>query len=124
MSHIDDLKRIDYEKHDAVIFDDMSFKHWPVTSCIHLLDCEQDRTINIRYGNVVLRAGFPRVFISNNPIWPPFEEALARRMALAEVTVDMRDGGDESNPQVVNTLAPTIDAWLVGGAMSGFVFRD
>lgn len=62
--HIDDLKSI-HTKHDGVIFDDMSFKHYPRTTCIHLLDLDYTSSIHVRYGTAKLRAGLPRIFTSN-----------------------------------------------------------
>lgn len=64
VSHIDDLKRITKET-DGIVFDDLSFKHYPRTTCIHLLDMEHTRSIHIRYGTAELRAGLPRIFTSN-----------------------------------------------------------
>nr|QKN88904.1 MAG: replication-associated protein [Cressdnaviricota sp.] len=64
VSHIDDLKKIQ-ETSDGIVFDDMSFAHWPRTSCIHLLDLEHTRTINVRYGTISLPARMPRFFCTN-----------------------------------------------------------
>lgn len=64
VSHIDDLKRLK-EGADGIIFDDMCFKHWPRSSCIHLLDLEHPRTINVKYGTVTIPAKMRRIFTSN-----------------------------------------------------------
>lgn len=88
--HIDALKKLDYERHDGVVFDDMSFKHWPRESCLHLLDLARDSDINCRYCCATLRAGFPRIFTSNVWIWPTGDEATLRRMQYIEVKNDIR----------------------------------
>ena len=72
-SHIDDLKKLTPD-HDGVVFDDMSFKHWPVESVIHLLDREFNRSLNVRYGTVFIRAGLPKIFTHNTKN-PFYEEA-------------------------------------------------
>jgi len=68
VSHIDDLKEFNPLEHDGLVFDDMSFGHWPVTSCIHIIDMEYDRTINCRYNVGYIPAKFPRIFTSNLPL--------------------------------------------------------
>ncbi|QMW68727.1 replication-associated protein [Crucivirus-245] len=72
-SHVDDLKRLGPDN-DGIIFDDMSFKHWPVEAIIHLLDREFGRSINVRYGTVQIRAGIPKIF-THNTRNPFYEEA-------------------------------------------------
>nr|QJI53675.1 MAG: replication-associated protein [Cressdnaviricota sp.] len=62
--HIDDAKKISAET-DGLVFDDMSFKHWPRTSCIHILDLEHDAPLPTRYATTTIRAGLPRFFTSN-----------------------------------------------------------
>lgn len=62
--HIDDAKGITDET-DGVVFDDMSFTHWPRTSCIHILDLEHDSPLPTRYATTTLRRGLHRIFTSN-----------------------------------------------------------
>ena len=66
VSHIEDLKQFSPEN-DGIVFDDMSFKHWPIESVVHLLDMEFDRSINVRYGTVTIPAHTPRMFTHNTP---------------------------------------------------------
>lgn len=89
VSHIDDLKEFNPLEHDGLVFDDMSFGHWPVTSCIHIIDMEYDRTINCRYQVGFIPSGFPRFFTSNLPLMKVFNyddaneeqcNALSRRV--------------------------------------------
>jgi len=69
-SHIDNLRLLSPDN-DGIIFDDMSFKHWPVESVIHLVDKEFIRTINVRYGTVTIPAGIQKIFTHNtdNPFY-------------------------------------------------------
>lgn len=78
VSHIDDLKKVTIEV-KCVIFDDMDFTHWPRTSQIHLVDSDNARTINVRYGTVHLPAGLQKIFTANSR---PFliDEAIERRL--------------------------------------------
>lgn len=90
-SHIDKLKTLSPDN-DAIIFDDMSFKHWPKEAIIHLLDYELDREINVRYGTVSIPAKIPKVFTHNTP--NPFyddeidedqKQAIERRLSRFHV---------------------------------------
>ncbi len=90
-SHIDTLKSL-CKDHDGVIFDDMSFKHWPVESVIHLVDTEFSRTINVRYGTVTIPANTRKIFTHNtsNPFYgdttdPTQSTAIDRRISLVHV---------------------------------------
>jgi len=69
-SHIDKLKTLTPD-HDGIVFDDMSFDHWPPESVIHLLDIEVEREIHIRYGTVTIPAYVPKIFTTNklNPFY-------------------------------------------------------
>lgn len=64
-SHTDKLKSFDPSTHDAIIFDDCSFGHWPRESVIHLFDVEEERDINVKNSMVTIPAGTPRVFTTN-----------------------------------------------------------
>ncbi|AWY06809.1 MAG: putative viral replication protein [Cressdnaviricota sp.] len=64
--HIDDAKRITRGT-DGVVFDDMSFTHWPRVTCIHILDLEHDCPLPTRYATTILPRKLPRIFTSNEP---------------------------------------------------------
>lgn len=66
----DDLKKL-HPDHDGVVFDDMSFKHQPITSVIHMLDLDCERSIWARYGNATMPANLRRIFTFNgeNPFY-------------------------------------------------------
>lgn len=72
VSHMDDLKKL--EHHDGIVFDDMTFRHFPPQSCIHLTDLELPRSINVKYGTVQIRALLPRFFTSNRDFREVFSE--------------------------------------------------
>lgn len=79
--HIDDLKCFDVDVHDGIIFDDMDFHHWPATSVIHLLDMEEDSSINVKHGTAIIPSGTLRIFTCN--AFPfPIHEAIQRRIKV------------------------------------------
>lgn len=92
ISHIDDLKNL-RPHHNGLVFDDMSFQHWPPQSCIHLLDLELPRSINVKYGTVTIPSLLPRIFTSNKTLREIFSlqcqevewSAIERRCYLLEV---------------------------------------
>lgn len=87
-SHIDDLKNFNPEENDGIVFDDMSFSHWPMSGCIHILDLEDDRSINCRHTCGVIPAWTKRIFTTNKELYDLFafptneheEKALSRRI--------------------------------------------
>lgn len=81
VSHIESLKQYDPTRHKSIIFDDMSFKHWPRENQIHIADSYDPREIHGRYTNVILPANLQKIFTCNEY---PFEEdaAIARRIKL------------------------------------------
>jgi len=100
VSHIDDLKRFQPLEHDGLVFDDMSFSHWPVGSCIHLLDMEDDRSINCRHLCGYIPAWTRRIFTSNKALHDVFnvkdaneqeECAIFRRFFHMHVTKKLFD---------------------------------
>lgn len=88
ISHSDGLKALRPD-HDAIIFDDMSFSHWPRTSAIHLTDLECDRQLNVKFGCVTVPARLPRIITSNSS-WDelfPVDEpgAIKRRCKVVDL---------------------------------------
>jgi len=92
VSHIDKLKTLTPD-HDGIVFDDMSFTHWPAESVIHLLDFECEREIHVRYGTVTIPANIRKIFTHNKK--NPFYEfdcadeqkvAIERRYNRVEIT--------------------------------------
>lgn len=66
--HVDKLKELDTGYHDGIVFDDMSFAHWPRESVIALFDLEEDADINVKCSMVTIPAGFPRIFTTNRSL--------------------------------------------------------
>lgn len=62
---IDDLKGLT-SQFDGIVFDDMSFKHWPAESVIHLLDWDNPSSIRCRNVNAKIPAKMPRIFTHND----------------------------------------------------------
>lgn len=89
VSHIDQLKNFQPNRHKSIIFDDMEFKHWPPGNQIHLLDWDQPRAIHVRYGTVTLPAHTIKVFTAN--VFPFHSdnqqqmEAITRRLRQINV---------------------------------------
>lgn len=92
-SHIDQLKTFCFMEHDGIVFDDMSFSHWPPSGCIHLCDTEYDRYINCRHSTGFLPKNYPRIFTTNLGFQSLFSEkcndeqwkALERRCVIIEI---------------------------------------
>lgn len=90
ISHIDQLKQFKAGIHDGIIFDDMSFKHWPRQAQIHILDIENPRGINVKHSVVTIPAGTPRIFTSNDIIFDIHDTAIKRRISYFKVPHDLR----------------------------------
>jgi len=86
--HPDILKEYRPRTFDAIIFDDYSFNHWPISSVIFLLDCKDVSHIHVRYSVVTLQPAdednCPRIFIHNlrNPFYS--EETPEEQKAAVE----------------------------------------
>lgn len=78
VSHIEDLKQL-RKCHKAIIFDDISFTHWPRESQIHLVDRYDLRSIHIRYGRVTIPPGIAKVVTANNDPVDLGDNAIERR---------------------------------------------
>lgn len=82
ISHIDDLKQTDLRKLKSIIFDDMTFTHWPRTSQIHLVDQHFDRSINARYSNITIPKNTQKIFTSNEEPLLLSDQAIKRRVHI------------------------------------------
>lgn len=71
VTHIDRLKDFQQYTHDGIIFDDMSFRHMPPETVIHLLETDNEASIHVRYGVAYLPPGIVKVFTHNtsNPFY-------------------------------------------------------
>lgn len=110
VSHIDQLKGLS-DTHDGIIFDDMNFSKWDYEKQIHILDVRNDRGIDVKFGHVVIKAGTPRIFTSNIPIFSN-EPAIKRRIRYIDIKEDLRLLADDySSDSSANSLEPPIDAF-------------
>lgn len=64
--HIDALKEYRTGKYVGIIFDDMSFKHWPREAQIHLVDTENVSQINVKHSIAIIPEGTPRIICHNS----------------------------------------------------------
>lgn len=91
--HMDQLKAMPRDC-PGVVFDDMSFLHWPRDAVIHLLDLEVDSGINVKHGCVVIPKGMPRIFTHNydrDGVFPSDPAgAIDRRLFVVHVENDLR----------------------------------
>lgn len=81
-THIDDLKKFKKFEHDAIIFDDVSFRHYPAETVIHLLETDNEASIHVRYGVAHIPARVVKVFIHNTPN-PFYDEKTIESHQLA-----------------------------------------
>lgn len=85
VSQRDDFRNFVPGEHDGIVLDDMSFREWSRTECIHLLDWDEDRTINCRYTNATIPAKTRKIITSNLSwfnVFPDDEsKAIVRRIS-------------------------------------------
>jgi len=121
VSHMEDLKRFMPSLHDGIVFDDMDFRTLTPAACIHLLDWEMPRTLNVKHGSVTIPARTRKVFTSNLPFgscMPPCEpehfQALMRRVQIIQVTEPLfKKHGDilEESVLTMGDADPAEDHW-------------
>jgi len=85
VTHIDTLKQFNKHYHKSIIFDDMSFSHWPRETQIAIVDKEQPRAIHIRYGVAEIPAGIPKYFTANRFPFQPNDGAIERRIRVITI---------------------------------------
>lgn len=88
ISRLEDLKKLT-PSHDLLVFDDYSFAGMSLEDCIHLVDTELPRCINVKHGSVTIPSMMPRIFTTNKTfveLFPPdVHGALARRIKVISV---------------------------------------
>lgn len=85
VTHIDELKAFKNGYHKSILFDDVSFKHYPVQSQIHLVDFFDSRSIHVRYGTAYIPAGTIKFFTCNEDPLDLTHPAIARRCKTVRV---------------------------------------
>lgn len=86
-----DLCKID-ERTDGIVFDDMQFSDWKTVNILHLVDCYEPRTVNVKYSAAEILRFLPRIFCTNDLslIFPcnmllTTREAIERRCKIYDV---------------------------------------
>lgn len=100
--HVDKLRAYASGEYDGIIFDDMSFKHWPRDAQIHLTDVGDESHINIKHGMAELPAGTPRIITTNLPpdqVVLIDDPAIRRRVQVFHVTKSLVRGAPCSTEQ-------------------------
>lgn len=82
VSHIDDLRQFKPLWHKSILFDDVSFAHYPTQAQIHLVDHFDTRSIHIRYGTATIPAGTTKVFTCNEDPVNLSHPAISRRCQI------------------------------------------
>lgn len=85
VSHVDQLKSFDPSENGGIIFDDMSFLHWPQDAQIHLVDYDDSRAINVRYVYATIPEQTKKIFTSNKypyEIFNTLHDAIKRRVQI------------------------------------------
>ncbi len=127
VSHIDKLKLLSPDN-DAIVFDDMSFSHWPPEAVIHLLDIDFERDINVRYGTVTIPANTIKVFTHNNK--NPFYKEDIQQVQIDAIErrfqrVHVQNSIKKPAPTLAAALQIDINAWNdADDAMRGGYFTD
>lgn len=87
VTHKDNLGEFDPQRHDGIIFDDMDFSHWPRSAQIHLLDVDNPRTIDIKFGTATIPARTRKIFTSNtHGCFDLNDPAIKTRVLVKEVS--------------------------------------
>jgi hypothetical protein len=79
VSHIDQLKGFRSGYHRGIVFDDVSFKHTPITNQIAICDFHNPRSIHCRHTIANIPAGIFKIFTCNEAPLELEHEAIARR---------------------------------------------
>lgn len=87
VSHIDQLKTFKPGEHKSIIFDDVSFSHYPVTTQIAIVDFDNARAIHCRHSVAMIPAGVFKVFTCNDMPLSIGEPAIKRRVKVFRIKV-------------------------------------
>lgn len=84
-SHIDQLKLFRPSYHVSIIFDDVSFCHYPRESQIHIVDFENPRAIHCRHTTATIPAGVFKCFTANFDPLTLGDPAIRRRVKVYKI---------------------------------------
>jgi len=82
VSHIDQLKQFRSGYHKGIVFDDVSFKHTPITNQIAITDYDNPRAIHCRHTVANIPAKVMKIFTCNEAPLELEHEAIARRVQV------------------------------------------
>lgn len=114
VSHLDILKQLSPD-HDGIVFDDLSFKHFPPESVIHLLDSDIDRDLHVRYTTANVPKNTPKIFTHNtsNPFYNDSideeqKKAIERRFQRVHIPYAIFTVGVIAPPSPIAPMPPVI----------------
>jgi len=84
VSHIDQLKSFRPGYHKGIVFDDVGFKHTPITNQIAICDYDNPRAIHCRHTVANIPARVMKIFTCNDAPLELEHEAIARRIQLIQ----------------------------------------
>ena len=70
VTHMDRLKFFDPNFHDGIVFDDMCFTHMPLQAQKYLLDWNNSRDMNVKYGMATIPKYTKKIFTCNYDEFP------------------------------------------------------
>lgn len=90
VTHLDGLKAYASGAYDAILFDDMSFRHLPDRTQLFLCDQDVDRDIHVRYGTVTIPRNTPKFFLHNrrDEVFDFSLPEIRRRVDIIKFTED------------------------------------
>jgi len=115
VGHKDKLKLYENGEHNGIIYDDMSFLHWPREAQLHLVDYEQERDIDVKHSMVTIPAKTPKIMTTNKM---PAEMILANDPAIARrIQIEFIDKRLSKVPRTIDELLEEVDtgdafAWV------------
>lgn len=99
VSHVDKLKCFNPNFHDGIVFDDMSFTHFPLSAQKHLLDWTNDREINVKHDIAVIPKHTRKIFTYNYGEFPFDETNTAIKDRLYVLETDRSLGSHRKMPK-------------------------
>lgn len=124
VSHFDRLRDYNPIDYHGIIFDDMSFKHIPRESQIHLVDYNDDRDIHCRYTPAFIPAHTPKIITSNShplDILLVDDPAITRRVQAINIT-DVCYKNAYSTPVTTPVITPDVTTTTTTTTVSPPVF--
>lgn len=85
VTHIDELRCFRENFHKSILFDDVSFKHYPIQAQIHLVDFFDPRTIHVRYATAKIPAGTIKFYTCNEDPLDLQHPAIKRRTKVIRI---------------------------------------